>query len=332
VSTSQTRYVVYGAGAVGGVIGGHLHRSGRPTTLIARGDHLAKIREHGLLLDTAAGTHVIDAPATDTAAEVDWTDPTVVIIAVKAQQTSAALHDLVAHAPQDTVVVTAQNGVAGEAAILRRFRRAYTVMTDISVTHLEPGVVIQKWHPSPGILDIGWFPSGVDEISEAIAHDLRTATFASVSRPDIMAWKYRKLVINAQNGVDAACRKGPEATQLIRRARAEAEAVLAAAGIAVVSAEGFMERKRNESSAMGGNGRGWLGSSTWQSITRGAASIETDYLNGEIVLLGRLHGVPTPVNELIWRVTMDLVRSGGVARSVDAAELLATLDGPPRTG
>ncbi len=302
MSTSQTRYVVYGAGAVGGVIGGHLHRSGRPTTLIARGDHLAKIREHGLLLETAAGTHVIDAPATHTAAAVDWTDPTVVIIAVKAQQTAAVLHDLMAHAPPDTVVVGAQNGVASEAEILRRFRRTYAVMTDISVTHLEPGVVIQKWHPSPGILDIGRF-----------------------------AWKYRKLVINAQNGVDAACRKGPEATQLIRRARAEAETVLAAAGIAVVSAEGFLERKRHESAAMGGNGRGWLGSSTWQSITRSAASIETDYLNGEIVLLGRLHQVPTPVNELIWRVTMDLVRTGGVPRSVDAGDLLATLDAPPRT-
>ena len=36
-------------------------------------------------------------------------------------------------------------------------------------------------------------------------------------------------------------------------------------------------------------------SSTWQSLQRGSG-IETDYLNGEIVLLGRLHGVPTPVN------------------------------------
>ena len=49
------RYVVYGAGAVGGVIGGHLHLAGLDTTLVARGDHLAAIRRDGLLLDIADG-------------------------------------------------------------------------------------------------------------------------------------------------------------------------------------------------------------------------------------------------------------------------------------
>ena len=43
--------MVYGAGAVGGVIGAHLHLAGLPTTLVARGDHLHAIREHGLQLD-----------------------------------------------------------------------------------------------------------------------------------------------------------------------------------------------------------------------------------------------------------------------------------------
>ena len=45
---------------------------------------------------------------------------------------------------------------------------------------------------------------------------------------------------------------------------------------------------------IGGRRRG--GGSSWQSLARGTGTIETDYLNGEIVLLGRLHGVPTPVN------------------------------------
>ena len=44
-------------------------------------------------------------------------------------------------------------------------------------------------------------------------------------------------------------------------------------------------------------GRERAGSSTRQSLARGTATVETDYLNGEIALLGRLHGVPTPVNE-----------------------------------
>jgi 2-dehydropantoate 2-reductase len=44
------------------------------------------------------------------------------------------------------------------------------------------------------------------------------------------------------------------------------------------------------------------GGSSWQSLTRGTGSIEADYLNGEIALLGREHGIPTPVNETLQRL------------------------------
>ena len=56
-----------------------------------------------------------------------------------------------------------------------------------------------------------------------------------------------------------------------------------------------------------------------------AAASEIDYLSGEVVLLGRLHGVPTPANELVQRTTTELAISGGAARSRDAAEALAAL-------
>ena len=52
------------------------------------------------------------------------------------------------------------------------------------------------------------------------------------------------------------------------------------------------------------------GSSSWQSLARGSGAIETDYLNGEIALLGRLHGVPTPVNELLCRLANRAAREG----------------------
>jgi 2-dehydropantoate 2-reductase len=67
------------------------------------------------------------------------------------------------------------------------------------------------------------------------------------------------------------------------------------------------------------------GSSSWQSLYRGTGSVETDYLNGEIVLLGRLHGVPTPVNELLRRRSNDLARTGGAPASLRAADLHAAL-------
>ena len=92
-------------------------------TLVARGAHLAAIRERGLRLDTRAAPRIVDVPAVASAAEVEWSDDTVVLLCVKSHQTAAALDDLAAHAPDATPVVSVQNGVANEQAILRRFAR-----------------------------------------------------------------------------------------------------------------------------------------------------------------------------------------------------------------
>lgn len=316
------RYVIYGAGAVGGVVGGNLHRAGIATTLIARGAHLKALQETGLTLDTAEGPLSQRIPAVDGPAAVEWTDDTVVLLSVKGQQTEAALDALADHAPTDTPVVAVQNGVANEARILRRFARTYAIHVVLPATFLVSGVVVQNSDTVPGVLDIGRFPDGTDEVAEAVAADLTAAGFISEPRPDIMAWKYRKLINNLGNGVDAVAAESPEAHELVRRCQVEGEAVIAAAGIPVATREQDTERRRG-TIALRQVGKG---SSTWQSLARGAGDVEIDYLSGEIVLLGRLHGVPTPANELVQRTVHELLRTGGEPASLDAAKLLAQLD------
>ncbi|MCW2737261.1 2-dehydropantoate 2-reductase [Nocardioides sp.] len=317
-------YVVYGAGAVGGVIGGRLHRAGLPVTLVARGAHLAAIRAAGgLVLDAGDGRRLVDAPATDTAAEVGWTDDTVVVLAVKSHQAADALADLREHAPPDVGVVCATNGIATELAALRLFARTYAVCVMLPATHLEPGVVVAACHPTPAILDIGRIPTGTDATTAAVAHDLRAAGIASEERADIMAWKRRKLLMNLGNGVDASFAQGEAADELAGRAVAEGERVLTAAGVSLVSAEqdatrrGDILRRRPDLERRGG--------STWQSLSRGTGDSEIDYLSGEVVLLGRLHGVPTPANEAVVAATRRLSYAGGAPRSLDAAAVLADL-------
>jgi 2-dehydropantoate 2-reductase len=289
------RYVVYGTGAVGGVVGAHLHLAGLPVTLVARGEHLARIRADGLVLDRGDGRHVVRAETAGSAAEVDWSEPATVLLAVKGQQTALALDDLAAHAPSGTVVVALQNGVANEAAILRRFAATYAVCVMLPATHLEPGVVVQRCWPTPGILDVGRFPHGIDPTSEAIAADLRAAGFASEPREQIMAWKHRKLLANAVGDVFALF-AGEEATRLAEAVAAEGEAVLAAAGIPVVSAEEDTVRRGDVLRPRAELGR--PGNSLVQSLVRGLAT-EVHYRCGEIVLLGRLHGVATPASERV---------------------------------
>ena len=316
-------YVVYGAGAVGGVIGGPLHRAGLPVTLVARGDHLAAIRRDGLLLDTGDGRHRIDAPATDTAADVDWSTDSVVVLAVKSHQAHDALADLRRHAPDDVAVVCATNGVATETAALRLFARTYAVCVMLPATHLEPGVVVAGCHPTPAILDIGRIPAGTDATTAAVSADLRAAGIASRERPDILAWKRRKLLMNLGNGVDASFTRGEAADQLADLAVAEGERVLAAAGLEVVTAaadtqrRGSILRRRTDLERRGG--------STWQSLSRGTGDSEIDYLAGEVVLLGRLHDVPTPVNAAVVTATRSLAYAGAEPRSLDAAAVLRAL-------
>jgi len=68
----------------------------------------------------------------------------------------------------------------------------------------------------------------------------------------------------------------------------------------------------------------WQGGSSWQSLARGAGSIEAEFLNGEIVLLGALHGVPTPVNALLQRLAVRAAAEGappGTWRIEELSEL-----------
>ena len=58
--------------------------------------------------------------------------------------------------------------------------------------------------------------------------------------------------------------------------------------------------------------------------------MEADHLNGEVVLLGRLHGVPTPVNELLQRTANRMARNREAPGSVPVAELEAALEDQPR--
>ena len=68
------------------------------------------------------------------------------------------------------------------------------------------------------------------------------------------------------------------------------------------------------------------GGSTWQSLRRGAGSIETDYLNGEIVLLGRVHGIPTPANETVQALANELSRNGKGPGGVSVDDVLARIE------
>jgi 2-dehydropantoate 2-reductase len=319
------RYVVFGAGAIGGAMAVFLDRAGFEVTLIARGAHLAAIREAGLTLRTPEGSTTVRVPAVGTAREVRWRDDDIVLLAVKSQDTEVALAGLAGAAPPSLVVVCAQNGVANERAALRRFENTLGMCVICPATHLAPGVVESESSPCPGIMDVGRFPEGVDAVSEEVAAALRAATFDSRAVPDVMRWKFAKLLSNIGNAVEAVCGSQAEGGELGEVVRREGEAVLRAAGIAHASPAEDAARRGDLITLRPIEGRRRMGSSSWQSLTRAAGSIEADYLNGEIVLLGRLHGVPAPANDLLQRLANRMAQERLVPGSMGEGEVLAAL-------
>ena len=319
------RYIIYGAGAVGGSIGAQLFERGHDVVLIARGPHLEAMQRNGLSVRTPDLTVTLRTPAVGHPSEIEWRPDDAVLLSVKSQHTAGALDDL-RKAAGDPPVICAQNGVANERMALRRFSRVYAMMVMLPATHMQPGEVIMHASPVSGILDAGCYPAGVDSLIEQLTHDLRAAGFDSRADAAVMRLKYAKLIENLANAVQALCGLESNAGELVRMVRAEGIAVLRAANIDFATATEMDERRAQVMRGLRPIEGQARGGSTWQSLARGAGSIETDFLNGEIALLGSLHGVPTPYNRVLQRVSAAATRDGLAPGSFTAQELMALAD------
>jgi 2-dehydropantoate 2-reductase len=183
-----------------------------------------------------------------------------------------------------------------------------------------------------GLLHIGRYPSGIDDTAAHIGEDLAGSRFLAPVSADVMRWKYGKLLANLDNAIEAVCGRGAggEASHLGRRARTEGTAVLDAAGIAYASRAEIPAVRGDQVRVLPVDGSPRRGNSSWQSLTRRTGSIEADFLNGEIVLLGRKHGIPTPVNEVLQRLANQAAREHREPGSITPGDLMALIE-PPST-
>ncbi|MFF4580803.1 ketopantoate reductase family protein [Streptomyces sp. NPDC001389] len=332
------RYIIIGAGAIGATIGGRLAETGREVVLVARGAHAEALRTNGLRLTTAYGERVHRLPVAVEPADLGALRPDdVLLLTVKTQDAVAALDTWGAAevagggtAAQRLPLLCAQNGVESERLALRRFSRVYGVCVWLPATFLEPGVVSALCTPLTGILHLGRAAGGADERIRAVAADLDQAGFEAPVVEDVMRWKYAKLLGNLGNAIQATTGPEPDPAKaaLLLRAVREARAAFDAAGIAYAS-------DAEQSAARDGKvdqPAGVRGGSSWQSLARGTGSVEADYLNGEITLLGRLHAVPTPVNDVLRHAANIFARESLPPGTMSITDLTALADEAERRG
>lgn len=314
--------MIYGAGAIGGVLGAGLHESGHDVVLVARGENFEILSRDGLRIEDWRGARYLKIPVVR---NIDDTHiqgrNALIVLAVKSQDSRDALSAIRSVRASGVSILCAQNGVENEREALRYFPIVYGSVVSCYATYLRPGIVQAHSAPVYGSIDLGRYPQGGDDVAEDIARCLRASSFDSSVQVNIMPWKWRKLLVNVGSAVEAICGSTATGGLLVTRARKEAENVLAAAGVMLpaedeVAARGYAKTHVAIPRE---------GGSSWQSLRRRTGRVESDFINGEIVLLGRLYGVPTPVNELLQRISCSMALEKVLAGSFREADLLAAL-------
>ncbi|MBO9136846.1 ketopantoate reductase family protein [Rhizobium sp. B230/85] len=317
------RYIIVGAGAVGASLAAQFEINDIPYVLVGRGAQISHIALHGLSYRRPRETGIVRLNAVDTTTPPDLSPDDILLLTMKAQDVEAATNfwawrdveggGLASELP----LVTFQNGLAAEDIALRRFSHVYAASILIPARYTVTGEVVVGGEPNIGVVTLGRYPHGLDNTASAITSDLTKAGYPAEARADIRRWKAAKLEHNVTNAVELFA-GAPEA-----RARAatdlasEARTVLEAAGYdPAASSERVVDISGWRVAQGSGIERGQQ--STWQSFVRGTSS-EVDYLNGEIVRLGRLHGVAAPINAAFQQAVAKLARDRALPGSVDVA-------------
>ena len=322
--TDKMRIIIYGAGAVGGVLGGLLALSGTPVVMVGRPQNVAAIRENGLKLITAAGTSIVQLAAVTSPDQIEFSPADVVFLCVKGQDTDSAMRDLFALV-KDVPVFCFQNGVRNEEIVSKYYPRVYGVMVKAGAVFIRDGEVESRGNP-PGRFVLGRYPDGTDALVAAVAARLRNAGYEVEATPEIMPSKWGKLLENLANAVGAVTNAvGPEANRIALAAQDEGKEILARAGIRWVPAKEAASRPPTNITPPHDDSFGRPLGATWQSLVRNQGTVETEFLNGEIVRLAVERGIPAPVNEALLRITLEMAANHEKPGKYTPAELLGIL-------
>lgn len=293
------RIAVFGAGGVGGYLGGRLAQAGEDVVLIARGEHLRAIQTHGLDVGSIAGDFVMQpALATENSHEVGVVDA--VIVGVKAWQVTEAAEAIRPLVGPETFVIPVQNGVEAPSQLSAVLGAQHVVggLCGIITFIAGPGHIK---HVYAGRMTIGELDGHPSERTERLRSTLERAGVPTEIVTNISRALWMKLLFMAPwSGVGAVTRAPagvwlgvPQTRQMVQQVMQEVVAVAQASHIALPedaprTAMGVLDRLPPNATA------------SMQRDIMGGRPSELEYQNGAVVRLGRETGVATPVNALIY--------------------------------
>ncbi len=305
------RVAIYGPGGVGGYFGGRLAQAGADVRLIARGAHLAALREHGLRVRSVAGDFEVDVVATDDPTEIGQCD--YVLFCVKTYDTESAAARLAPLLGDDTAVVSLQNGVDNEEKLSEVVGAEHVLggAAFIFAGIAEPGVVVHTGGPTS--ITFGELDGRSTERARRLLESCHAAGFGAELSPDIATVLWAKLAfICAQAGMTATVRlpigeiRSTDAGWSAFRAIVEEVAAVAAAdGHPLADAAVARALDLGRSVEPGSF------SSLHDDLVAGRR-MELEALHGFVVRRAERHGVPVPMTRAVYAVLQPwAVRNGG---------------------
>ena len=289
---------VVGAGGIGSYYAATLSRAGHQVRLVARGDHLAAIRERGLEVRTSDGSFVVHPEVSDDGAFVANCE--FVIVAVKSYSLSDIGPSLVGAAKSGATIVPLLNGADVPERLTALGVPRQAILGGIikaSLVRTEPGVVERKG-PYDSVT-IGEFDRPSSERASRIVDAFAAGGSKAAVSADVTGDIWRKFALIVPMGIACGLSRQPMgpvlASESGRRILTDSlhEVVMVARAAAGRLDDGDEVKVKNELFAIGPA----IKPSFLLDLERGGPT-ELDLLAGTVRRLGREHGVPTPIANL----------------------------------
>ncbi len=293
------KIAMMGSGGVGGFFGGRLVKAGYDVSFIARGTHLAAMREHGLTIenDPQGDIHLPKVRVTDDPSTLGPVD--LVIVSVKLWDTEAAARTIKPLVGPDTAVLSLQNGVIKDDILRREFGAAVMGgVCYVATTIARPGVIRQTGGMQRIV--VGEYDGRISARAEFLHSALLRAGVNAELSKDVRCSIWEKFVFLV--GLSATTttmrkpigpiRENPRTRAFLFHVMREAVAVGRAHGVALP--EDFAETRLAFSDGLPAD----MTSSMYHDLERGNR-LEVDWLSGGVVQLGEVVGVPTPANRAV---------------------------------
>ena len=295
------RIAVLGAGAVGGYFGAVLARAGNPVVMIARGENLEAMRQHGLRVQSHWGRFEAPVTATDDPRAVGEVD--LVLYCVKTYQNGDALPLLRPMVGYDTLVITVQNGVDSYSEVARALERDNVLpgAVYIEAERTGPG----EFKQSGGVVRFVFGEQSGPSTPRClpVTETFLEAGVEVLTSQDMPKELWSKsLFITVLAGVTCAARTGlatvmasEAGRETLMAALKEVEAVARAKG---VNLDADIVPKTWDYMV------GWAKDlkASMQIDMEAGRPLELDAFTGAVVRLGKETGVPTPVNDTLYSV------------------------------